>query len=218
MKSDGGVFCVLEGIDGSGKTTLIQNLAKALGSIPNTPKFKILAEPTNMETGKKIREMMSNKAQLSPLEWLRLFIDDRRSNVEHNILPALKAGYLVLQDRYYYSTAAYQAIPEGDIKGKPKLSANEILRMNQEEGFPQTDILFFLELNPQEAFRRVQKKDETRQVFENLPYLTEVAENYKQILPSETIYIDSNLSPLTSCERAISCLVKKIPHLTMAMP
>ncbi len=217
MGLNGGVFCVLEGIDGSGKTTLIQNIAKALKRMPNTPKFKLLQEPTNMKTGKKIREMMINKAKLPPFEWLQLFIDDRRNNVKYNILPALEEGYLVLQDRYYYSTAAYQAVSEGNMNGKPQLSANEILRMNQTEGFPEADILFFLQLDPQEAFGRVQEKDETRQIFENLPYLTKVAKNYKQILPSETIYINSTLSPQTSCEKAISCIMKKIPYPTTAM-
>ncbi len=68
-----------------------------------------LREPTDGPWGRRIRELArSGREDVSPREELDLFLEDRRQHVRERIAPALERGAIVLMDRYYYSTIAYQ--------------------------------------------------------------------------------------------------------------
>ncbi|MBI3721477.1 MAG: UbiD family decarboxylase [Fimbriimonas ginsengisoli] len=82
---------------------------------PNHPEIshrftdvQFLREPTDFETGREIRKRLAAPSGTDRNEWIDLFLRDRADNVARNIRPLLASGALILQDRYYYSTAAYQ--------------------------------------------------------------------------------------------------------------
>ncbi|MBT3366067.1 MAG: dTMP kinase, partial [Nitrospina sp.] len=107
MKPARGVLIVFEGIDGTGKSTQCNLLAKSLSEkkVPNIA----LAEPTRGTWGMKIRRLLSEgRGDISPEEELSWFVNDRKEDIEINIMPALKENKVVIMDRYYFSTAAYQ--------------------------------------------------------------------------------------------------------------
>jgi dTMP kinase len=102
----GGFFIVFEGIDGTGKSTQIKLLAHFLRSLGHH--VITTAEPTRGKFGMQIRALYRNRGRISPREELELFIADRREHLHHLILPALRRNSVVICDRYFLSTAAYQ--------------------------------------------------------------------------------------------------------------
>ena len=195
-----GLFCVFEGIDGAGKTTLIQCLAEKILLTYGSPnEAMILKEPSTLPTGQKIRRLLQEKALLKPQEWLELFIADRRQNLKENVAPAHAAGKIILQDRYFYSTAAYQAVP-----GEKGLRPQDIVQRNVREGFRKPDLLFFLALSPDTAYQRIQKRALKKESFEEKRHLQTVALQYEHILPGNTIRLDAALDSAALCEKAFA--------------
>ncbi len=98
---------MLEGIDGSGKTTQVRRLAAWLRdrgvSVVET------FEPTDGDWGRRYRAWARGETEATPEEVLEFFVEDRREHVQQLILPELARGGFVVSDRYYYSTLAYQA-------------------------------------------------------------------------------------------------------------
>nr|MDP6657848.1 dTMP kinase [Nitrospinaceae bacterium] len=107
MELKRGWLIVFEGIDGTGKSTQCQKMETRMREY-GVPVIR-LREPTDGVWGQKIRKILSDgRGAVTPKEELTWFIEDRREDVEKNILPALRENKVVLLDRYYYSTAAYQ--------------------------------------------------------------------------------------------------------------
>jgi dTMP kinase len=102
-----GVLIALEGIDGSGKTTQALSLAATLARMGRRVLFT--QEPTCGPAGRRLRDYLAGKERyLTAAEELNLFQADRREHVADTIRPALSHGWIVITDRYYYSSAAYQ--------------------------------------------------------------------------------------------------------------
>lgn len=174
-------FFVFEGIDGSGKTTVSKRVSEILNtkSIPNVWH----REPTDSEFGKKIREFLQEKIKLNPEEQLKLFLSDREVSVNETILPSLKNGKSIVQDRYYFSTAAYQ--------GRDEEHAADILYMNEDKGFPEPNRVYFLDLSPEEALERRATRGGNKEVFDEQLEQTRIYQNYLAILPESTIFVDA---------------------------
>lgn len=103
-------FIVFEGVDHCGKTTALDRTEAFLrGRGLDVARFR---EPGGTLIGERIRELLLDKArkEITPKTELMLFFAARTQLIETEILPALKAGRVVLCDRYYYSSAAYQGI------------------------------------------------------------------------------------------------------------
>ncbi len=103
-----GLLIVFEGIDGTGKSTQMSLLARYL-------REKGLAvietrEPTNGQFGRQIRALYTNRKGVSPEQELELFLADRQEHVHNVLIPALQEGKIILCDRYFLSTAAYQGV------------------------------------------------------------------------------------------------------------
>lgn len=114
-----GRFVVLEGIDGSGKTTQLQGLAAWLptsGLLAPGARLVLTREPGGTPLGQALRQLLlhppAGVAPLSRAELL-LYAADRAQHVEQVIRPALAAGHWVLSDRFSGSTAAYQGHGRG---------------------------------------------------------------------------------------------------------
>jgi dTMP kinase len=169
VKARRGFLIALEGVDGSGKTTQARLLAAALEE--RGLEVVLTREPTTGPLGQQLRQYFQGPERyLTPKEELNLFMADRRDHVEQVIKPALAAGKLVITDRYYYSTVAYQ----GALGLDPAriLAQNEVLA-------PRPDLVFILALPTSEALARLaSKRGEPTQLSESLDYLEWVAAIY----------------------------------------
>lgn len=165
MELDRGYLLAFEGVDGTGKSTHCKRLGEYLKKrgLP----VLCLSEPTQGVWGQKIREILNKGRQgISPEEELDLFIKDRKEDVERNIGPALAEKKIVLIDRYYYSTAAYQ--------GALGLDPESICREN--ERFAPAPNRVFIFVTPLETcLERIRKtRDSGTDSFEKLDYLKKV--------------------------------------------
>lgn len=108
-----GRLIVFEGTDGTGKSTQIGLLADELSRRGH--RVVATREPTQGPFGQQIRKLYLNRGSCTREEELELFIADRRMHVEELLQPALQSGKIVLCDRYFLSTAAYQGANGMDV-------------------------------------------------------------------------------------------------------
>ena len=160
-----GKFIVIEGLDGSGKTTQAKLIAARLSRSHNAI---YTAEPSQGKIGTYIREacLYGENRLLNTVEAL-LFAADRIEHVEHEIKPALAKGRLVLSDRYVYSSLAYQ--------GSAGLSTAWISEINKHALKP--DFAVFIDVLPEDVLQRLRRR---RSVMENLETQRKVREIYMQ--------------------------------------
>jgi dTMP kinase len=175
-----GLLIVFEGIDGTGKSTQMSLLATAL-------KEKGLAvvetrEPTNGLFGQQIRALYTHRNGVSREQELELFLADRREHVQNLLVPALQEGKIVLCDRYFLSTAAYQGttlgLGEGDRLSSGAISDGfspaEIIEKNNFAPTPDLALLFCAP--PKIGIERItQGRGETLNDFEQESALNKVA-------------------------------------------
>ena len=121
MSAQRGILIAFEGIDGAGKTTQLGRLARRLQALGR--EVVCSREPTTGPWGRKIREAAG---RLPLADELEAFTEDRRAHVAELIAPALGRGAVVLLDRYYPSSAAYQG-----TRGDPALSVAAVLAHNE---------------------------------------------------------------------------------------
>lgn len=160
-----GHLFVLEGIDGTGKTTLSHMLAERLLKAGYT--VELTREPSDGLWGRRIRESFLASARLSLQEECELFLLDRKDHVANVILPGLETGKVVVCDRYYFSTMAYQGARGANV---------EEIRIQNEWIAPVPDRVFYLQLKPEKALQRIQElRGDIPNNFESLEYLRRVA-------------------------------------------
>ena len=159
-----GIFIVIEGIDGTGKSTQCKRLAQWFRS--RGREVVLSREPTDGPWGKKLRESASS-GRLSPEEEVEFFLKDRREHVETTIQPALADGKVVILDRYYFSMMAYQ--------GARGVDPIEIRRRN-EEFAPRPNLLLILDLSIESAHGRIGARGDTTNEFEQRDTLTRCRE------------------------------------------
>ena len=143
-----GLYIILEGIDGTGKSTVARLLAESLRA--QGREVVLTGEPTDAPCGKLIRERLADrKLKTTAQEWLGLFVADRRLHIDNVVKPALAAGKVVIQDRSMYSTLVYQ--------GQMGIAEKEILARH--EGWhPKPDLLVILDIAPRFGLARTVKR------------------------------------------------------------
>jgi dTMP kinase len=173
-----GVFIVIEGLDGSGKTTQAILLAKRLNSSHNTV---LTAEPSRGKIGTFIRESCLYEDKRLPTEAeALLFAADRVEHMQNEIKPALDEGKLVICDRYVYSSIAYQ--------GSAGLSLDWIKTINARA--LQADFAIFIDVAPERVLERLQRK---KSVMETLETQQKVREVYlKFVEKGELVRVDGD--------------------------
>ena len=176
-----GKFIVLEGIDGCGKTTQINELSKWLpksGLIDKNATLIKTREPGGSILGREIRDMIlnTNKSNSpSILTELLLYSADRAEHISKIIIPALQNGDWIISDRFSGSTLAYQGygreISIDIIKKLENIVCHNI----------KPDLTFFLEISPEESIRRRRNKVADRIESEGFEFLEKVNHGFKLI-------------------------------------
>ena len=162
-----GMLVAFEGIDGTGKSTQLQALANFLKG----QGFSVITtyEPTDSKYGRQIRALYQDRSSCTLEEELNLFLEDRRLHVHELIEPELAAGKIILTDRYYYSTAAYQ--------GAAGMDTDEIFSRNSFAPVP--DLVLLLTMDPEISVARIcEGRGEELNDFEQLDQLRKIADHF----------------------------------------
>lgn len=199
MKVKKGILIVFEGIDGSGKSTQIQSLRNILDD--KGLDVVVFREPSHGPWGQKIKEKAAFPDSLSPEEELELFVNDRKDNVQKNLRPALAKNKIVLLDRYYFSTMAYQGAKGLDV---------EKIRLLNEKFAIRPDLVFILDVDAGRALHRIQDRKNKDLLFERLDYLVEVRKIFKSFLGENIFHIDSDNIPDEISDQVASVVLKYI--------
>ncbi|MEM0350943.1 MAG: dTMP kinase [Archaeoglobaceae archaeon] len=189
-----GVLIAIEGIDGAGKTTIATHLLKFLQD--KGYECVVFKEPSNSVYGEILRSLKEN---LDPEEELKLFLLDRKVDVEERIKPALEKGKIVIMDRYYYSNIAYQS-----ARG---INAEEIRKMNEEIA-PKPDLVILLDLSPEKAMERIKSRGRST-VFERKEYLEKVRKKFLEISDDRTLIVNAERD-LEVVKREVESAVMKL--------
>lgn len=164
-----GILIAVEGIDGAGKTTLVERLADFLGQFGESVVRS--KEPTNGVWGQKIRKSASiGRMKLEDELWA--FIEDRKEHLRDVILPALANGQTVILDRYFYSTIAYQGSRGGDVDAICKLVFQNAI---------EPDAVVVLDVAPEIGLTRVRHRGEIPNEFEQLDNLAAARQVFRQL-------------------------------------
>jgi dTMP kinase len=202
-----GILIAMEGIDGTGKSTQLRLLGRYLRD-KGCPVIET-REPTNGPFGRKIRELYVDRGKYSVEQELELFIGDRRQHVREVIEPALAGGRIVLTDRYYYSTAAYQ--------GAAGMDPGEVFARNRFA--PRPDLVILLTMRPEISLVRIQEsRGEELNDFEQEDQLRRVAELFASFDDPiiRRIAADAPLDTVAGeIRKAVDCLLQEKQYLCM---
>ncbi|MBO7310690.1 MAG: dTMP kinase [Clostridia bacterium] len=173
--SNKGKFIVFEGIDGSGKTTQAKILADALEKMGH--KVFLTAEPTELPSGKLLRQALGGEIKRRECEMALMFVEDRIAHNKHpeNGIDALvEAGITVICDRYYYSTLAYQghSTDYGWVKSM-NIDCPDIRK---------PDLCIYVDLLPEQSLERISRGRSSVEIYENVETLTSVRKQFLSVI------------------------------------
>ena len=203
-------FFSLEGIDGSGKTTQLELLANAL----EAKGYKVVKfrEPGGSIISEQIRSLLLDrtfKGKMDNTTELLLYNAARAQVISEVILPALQDGYIVLADRFAFSTLAYQ----GYGRNLSLKKVNELSAITCENCFPELTII--LDIDAKESKIRRSKRAGTpdRLEAEADSFFTKVQEGYRQIAkdyPDSVALFNALLPKEEIHEKILSAVLSKL--------
>jgi dTMP kinase len=166
-----GKLIVLEGLDGAGTTTQTKRLVAHL--VAHGTPAHATREPSDGPVGKLIREMLTGGhaiagEKLSQSTFGLLFAADRLDHLQREVDPKLAAGTIVVSDRWYHSSLAYQGTGA---------ERDWIMTLNARARRP--DLTIFLEVRPEVAAKRRADAGRVQELFEDIRMQEEVAEGYR---------------------------------------
>ncbi len=174
-------FIVFEGIDGAGTTTQIRLLREKVQNLNLKKNFFFTQEPSSSPTGIFLRSMLKGDVKCTNETAAYLFAADRNEHVkgslkteENNLVSGIQKacenGNIVISDRYFFSSLAYQST---DCPPEVPRLLNSL--------FPLPELLFYFEITPETALKRVDGRGE-REIYEKQDFLTKTVEHYHQVL------------------------------------
>lgn len=194
-----GLFIVMEGPDGSGKTTQINLLKEYLEEAGY--ECLITREPGGTVIGEEVRQLILNPEhkEMSPVTEMLLYAASRAQLVHEVIGPALEEGKIVISDRFVDSSIVYQGIAR-------KLGISTVSAVNAPGiSIYRPDGIFFIDLSEAEGLRRKkEQKNLDRMEQEGIDFHHMVSEGYRKVLSGrpEVMKIDGG--------RSIDTIQKKI--------
>jgi dTMP kinase len=179
-----GLLIVLEGIDGSGKSTQAELLLEYLRRRGlDALSFR---EPSAGRWGKEIKRKARRPDSLTPEQELDLFLKDRKENVRRNLEPALRRRKVVVLDRYFYSTIAYQG-----AKGIDRQRIRELHKPFVIE----PDLVFILDLVARKGLARIKNRPDKDRLFEREEYLVKVRKIFRSLKGKNIVHVDASAPP-----------------------
>ncbi|MDO4596181.1 MAG: dTMP kinase [Coriobacteriaceae bacterium] len=186
-----GVFITVEGIDGCGKTTQARllELACAHAGLP----VRRLREPGGSEISEKIRALLLDPSHTAMGDTCELMLyEAARAQLVHEVIrPALDAGELVVCDRFYDSTTAYQSFADG-LPLKTVLAANALA-----VGQTHPDLTLYFRIDPEVARTRTIAREQDRMEAKGFEFQRRVAEGFGEVArlyPDRVVTIDAAAS------------------------
>lgn len=210
-----GLFISFEGGEACGKSTQIKLLKEYVSTLKNKEDFVFVREPGGTPLTEEIRRLLLNYEIDKPLPMteLLLFCAARVEDVEKIIKPALEKGKIVIADRFYDSTIAYQGM------ARNIMNVEQILKLTKTIiGNIKPDLTFYLKLSPEEAFKRKSKINEglDRIEKEGLLFHKQVEKGYDYISNLEKerfVIIDASKTPDEISNEIIKMLNNKINNM-----
>jgi dTMP kinase len=184
------MFIVFEGIDGCGKSTHARLLTEWLKK--RRHEVLLTAEPTEGRIGRFIREVLSGREVVDPKTLALLFTADRYEHLQNVVEPALRGGKLVVSERYYHSTIAYQNAQGVDW--------NWLFDLNRHARKP--DLTILLDVKPKKGVSRTR----TNEIFEEVEFLQRVRDNYLKF--PDVVKVDTS-RPVQEVQSDVQDIVAK---------
>ncbi len=177
-----------EGIDGCGKSTQIDLLKHYLES--KNLQYSVFREPGGSEISEKIRALLLHDShEMDSVTELLLFSAARSQLIKEKVIPLLEQKKIVILDRFYDSTTAYQ----GYGRKLKNLEVIQILnRLASHSTVP--DITFYLKIDPVLAQERTAKLSKDRMENSGLEFFRSVSEGYEEIAKSEKRFVTIDAS------------------------
>ncbi len=170
-----GIFIVLDGLDGSGKSEMAKMLGNYISSNNKDCNVLTTREPSEGMYGKEIRNILANEEdpKINGKRLLELFIKDREDHLKKEVIPFLnktnKEKNIAICDRYYYSTIAFQATQGLDTR--------MLIEVNK--GFLKPDLAMILDIKPETALERI--KSRKREKFEQLEFMKKLRQRFLEM-------------------------------------
>lgn len=177
------MLLVFEGIDGSGKDTQIENVSYMLKKVYKD-KIQTMRPVLGLNSDKH-RKHVSNiinmsGAELSPLTVANVFIENMLE-LSLRVRELIERGYIVLMNRWYYSTIAYNGIDVDTFN----IILSNIRKLIKEYKLLVPDLVIYLDVPPTMAMERILKRNKPLEQYENLAVLKKVSERYLGILSTQ---------------------------------
>lgn len=180
------MFITFEGIDGSGKSTQIELLRKKLKA--EGYEVEVFREPGGTYLSEKVRDVLLNSdLHIDPVAELLLFSSARAQLMSERVLPLLDEGYVVILDRFYDSTIAYQGY------GRASAPIDHIRQVNKLASHQRKpDLTFYLKISLEEAQKRTARARKDRMEQAGDDFFREVIRGFDELAETEDRFVTLN--------------------------
>lgn len=182
------MLITFEGIDGSGKSTQISLLKENI--IESGKRVEVLREPGGTDISELIRGMLLNpEIEIDPVTELLLFSSARSQLIAEKVKPLLQEGIVVILDRFYDSTTAYQGY------GRKSLPLDQVHQINRvaSHGIA-PDITFYLRLSLEESFKRTAHMQKDRMEQSGIEFYENVIKGFDELAEQENRFVSIDAS------------------------
>lgn len=202
-----GLFLVFEGVEGSGKSLQLKFMARHLRERGLDP--VMTREPGGTSLGQGIRRLLLKEGEPCPMAELFLYLADRAQHVEEVIRPALRKGGVILADRFYPSTLAYQGYGRG-------LDLAFLREANfRATGGLKPHLVVLLDLPVEEAMARIEGRSLDRMEKEDLEFHARVREGFlaqAREEPELFLVIDGTKRPEEVFREVLDGVAARVPE------
>lgn len=177
------MFITFEGIDGSGKSTQIELLKEKL--VDHGHEVAVFREPGGTDISEQIRTILLNAdLDIDPVTELLLFSAARSQLIAEKVLPLQEAGTIVILDRFYDSTTAYQGYGRNSVSLKHIHDLNEVASHQNEP-----DLTFYLKISLEEARKRTEKQQKDRMELSGDEFYRKVIKGFDALSVSKARFV-----------------------------